>query len=352
MIALVDHRLGEVERGYAGAFEERVVEQSLVHARPFAERRTHHVLERGENIVRRQHRIFRSLPHAVRAMAQHVSQRTHEHAHLAVEGAHAAERLHARRRRIRMFDKTEAAGIVDEQRQRRIRCQRRRQYDRARTRAAAAMRRRECLVQIDVHSVDAEIAGTHPARNGVEIRAVAIEISARLVHFVGDFLHALLEETAGVGVRQHDRSNVRPELGFQRVSVDMPVVPCRDFVDGEAGQRRRCRICAVRRRWHEDTRAMFAARLQRRTDRQQAAEFAMRACLRAHGDSRHAGQRRQPVHQVGDERQRTLHRLLRLQRMDIAESRQTRHLLVETRIVLHRARAERIKSRIDRVVHA
>ena len=41
-------------------------------------------------------------------------------------------------------------------------------------------------MQIDVHGVDAEIARTHAAGNGVEVRAVAIEIGARLVHRVGD----------------------------------------------------------------------------------------------------------------------------------------------------------------------
>ena len=95
----------------------------------------------------------------------------------------------------------------------------------------------------------------------------------------------------------------------------------------------------------------FAARFECRADRQQAAEFAMRARLRAHRHGGHAGQRRQPVHQVGDQRQRALHRLLRLQRMEIAEARQPRHLLVEAGIVLHRAGAQRIEPRIDRVVH-
>ena len=37
VVALVDHRLGEIERGDAGAFEEMVVEQHLVHAGLVAE---------------------------------------------------------------------------------------------------------------------------------------------------------------------------------------------------------------------------------------------------------------------------------------------------------------------------
>src|SRR5882762_1983384 len=36
--------------------------------------------------------------------------------------------------------------------------------------------------------------------------------------------------------------------------------------------------------------------------------------------------------------------------MQIGETRQPRHLLVEPRVVLHRARAERVKAAIDRVI--
>ena len=59
MIALVDHRLGEIQRGDAGAFQEAVVEQRLMHAGAVAERRAHHVLERGQDVIGRQHRILR-----------------------------------------------------------------------------------------------------------------------------------------------------------------------------------------------------------------------------------------------------------------------------------------------------
>ena len=161
-----------------------------------------------------------------------------------------------------------------------------------------------------------------------------------------------LEQAAGVGIGQHDRGDIGTELGLQRSGVDTAVVLGRDFVDREACQRRGCRIGAVGGFRHQDARALLAARLERGPDGQQAAQFAMRAGLGAHRHGRHAGQYRQPAHQFADQRQRALHRLLRLQRMEIAKARQPRHLLVEPRIVLHRAGAERIKPRIDRVIHA
>ncbi len=51
-----------------------------------------------------------------------------------------------------------------------------------------------------------------------------------------------------------------------------------------------------------------------------------------------------------DQLERALHRRDRLQRMEVGEAGQPRHLLVEPRIVLHRARAERVEAAVDRVV--
>ncbi len=80
------------------------------------------------------------------------------------------------------------------------------------TRTAAAMGRREGLVQVDVHGVDAEVARPHPADDGVEIGAVAVEVGARLVHGLGDLDDLALEQPAGVGVGQHDRGDLGPDM--------------------------------------------------------------------------------------------------------------------------------------------
>jgi hypothetical protein len=70
------------------------------------------------------------------------------------------------------------------------------------------MRSREGLVQVDVHRVDAEIARARLAYHCVEIRAVAVEIRARLMNRVGDADDLALEQPAGIGIGQHDRRNV------------------------------------------------------------------------------------------------------------------------------------------------
>jgi hypothetical protein len=86
--------------------------------------------------------------------------------------------------------------------------ERRRQHHRTRARPAAAVRRREGLVQVDVHGVDAEVAGAHPADDGVEVGAVAVEVGARRVGQPADLEDVALEQAAGVGVGDHDRRDV------------------------------------------------------------------------------------------------------------------------------------------------
>ena len=91
---------------------------------------------------------------------------------------------------------------------------------------------------------------------------------------------------------------------------------------------------------------------QRRRDRHQAAQLAMRAGLGRERHRAHIGEVEQPARQLLHQRERALHRRLRLQRMNIGEAFEPRHFLVEPRIMLHRAGAERIEPRIDRIILA
>ncbi len=103
---------------------------------------------------------------------------------------------------------------------------------------------------------------------------------------------------------------------------------------------------------HEDDRTRVTTRLQRGADAQDAAQFTMRACLGAHRNAVHAGQRHQPMCEFVDHAERTLDRGHRLQGMQVGKAGHARDLLVQARIVLHRARAEREDAAVDRVVLA
>ena len=84
-----------------------------------------------------------------------------------------------------LLDQGEMVALLLDEGKRRERGQRLGEDHRPGARAAAAMRGREGLVEVDVHRVDAEVAGPDPADDGVEIGAVAIDQAARLVDRAG-----------------------------------------------------------------------------------------------------------------------------------------------------------------------
>ena len=60
------------------------------------------------------------------------------------------------------------------------------------------MRGGEGLVQVEVHDVDAEVAGPGDAEDGVEVRAVVVDQPARLVDGRDDLLDVLVPQPEGV----------------------------------------------------------------------------------------------------------------------------------------------------------
>src|SRR5579864_136949 len=95
---------------------------------------------------------------------------------------------------------------------------------------------------------------------------------------------------------------------------------------------------------------MLAARLERRLDTHHAANLAMGTGRRAERHGLHPRDRLQPMREPVHEFERALDGDRGLQGMDVGKARQPRDLLVDTRIVLHRARAERIDAGVDRII--
>ena len=92
--------------------------------------------------------------------------------------------------------------------------------DRPGTRTAAAVRRRERLVDVEVHDVEARGAGPELAQHRVHVGAVHVGQRARRVDGVEQLDDAVLEEAERRGVGQHHGRRARPERGPQRVEVD------------------------------------------------------------------------------------------------------------------------------------
>ena len=88
---------------------------------------------------------------------------------------------------------------------------------------------------------------------------------------VADRLHVGLEQTAGIGVGDHHRGDVRAEARLQRFEVDAAQRRRRDILDAIAGEGRGRRIGAVGAFGHEHDLALVAAGFERGADAEQAA---------------------------------------------------------------------------------
>lgn len=100
---------------------------------------------------------------------------------------------------------------------------------RTRAGASAAVRRGECLVKVDVHDVEAHVAGTHLAEKRVEVGPVVIEESAGVVHELGDLDNLGLEHADRVGVGHHDACHGVVEQRLEVFDVDRPIGTRLDF---------------------------------------------------------------------------------------------------------------------------
>src|SRR5207244_13571651 len=95
-------------------------------------------------------------------------------------------------------------------------------------RSAAAMWRREGLVQIEMDDVEVHLAGRGAAQDRVEVRPVVVEQAARVVHELGDVQNVFFEDPKGVRIRQHEGERLRTGGGLERFQVD-PTIFRRDL---------------------------------------------------------------------------------------------------------------------------
>ena len=139
-----------------------------------------------------------------------------------------------------------------------------------------------------------------------------------------------------------------PTRLLQRIEIDVAVRQRRNFDDGAAAHRRGRRIRAVRRIGHDDLGALqIAARAVIRANHRDAGELALRAGHRRQRHALHAGHFLQHLLQLEHAGEEALAGRRRRERMAAEKLRQHRELITRARVVLHRARAERIEVRVD-----
>lgn len=148
--------------------------------------------------------------------------------------------------------------------------------------AAAAVRRGERLVQIQMDAVKAHVAGAHDAHDGVQIRAVIVAQAARLVDKTRDLQNVFVKNADGVWVCQHQAGGVVAEHGLERLEIDAAVRRGRDVHNLIAAHGSCSRVRAMRGVRNDDLRALLvAAGIVILLDEQHARELAVRTGQRA-----------------------------------------------------------------------
>ena len=222
--------------------------------------------------------------------------------------------------------------------------------DRAGARTAAAVGRGKGLVQIEVHHVDAEIAGPRDADQRIHVGAVHVQHGALLVQDFGHADDVVLEDAERVRVGHHEGGDVAGHQLFQRAEIDAAGLAGLDVLHRVAGDGGGGRIGAVGRIRNQNLLARVAAFFEQRANQQDAGEFAVRSGRGLQRDRVHAGDLGQRRFQRRHDFHAALRQRFGLVRMRPGQAFGARHHLVDPRVVLHGAGAQRIHAVIDGVV--
>ena len=161
--------------------------------------------------------------------------------------------------------------------------------DRAGSGSAAAMRRGERLVQVEVDDVEAHVAGAGDADQRIEVRAVVVDERAGLVRETRDVDDVLLEDAERVRVGEHHRGDGAVEVLREILDVDGAVVIALHRHDVEPARRGRRRVGTVRGVGDEHARAIRVAAVRMvRLDHAQPGPLAVRSCRGLQRHARHA----------------------------------------------------------------
>ena len=196
------------------------------------------------------------------------------------------------------------------------------------------------------------LAGAEAAEDGVEVRAVHVGDRAGLVDRGEDLVDLVLEDPERARVRDHQRRHVRAERLAQRAEVDPAPLVRADRHRLVADHRGRRRVRAVRRVRHEHLRALLGLAMVAviGAGHEHPGQLAVGARRRLQRDRIEPADLPEQLGEQPHQLERALRQGLRVERMRLGQPGQPRRPLVDLRVVLHRARPERIEVQVDRLV--
>ena len=197
--------------------------------------------------------------------------------------------------------------------------------------------------------VEAHVARPRLPDDRVQVRAVVVEQGSARVEDLGHFRDVLVEEAERGRVRQHQPRGALVHLRPQVVEVEVAALGRRDLHELVARHRDARRVRPVRGvRGHDRVALVALAPVgEVRPHQHQAGELALRARGRLQGDRRQACDLAQDLLQLPHQLERALGAVVLLVRVEAREPGQPGDELVDPRVVLHRAGAERVEARVD-----
>ena len=343
MVSEVHEALREVDRPDALRRQRGRARDELVFSEA-AEGHVEHALEPVPHVVRVQHGPVGDLPEAVAAHPQDVGVRADEEGEVAVPRADLADRLRP------IVVEVVPASIQGDEGDREERLERLLHPDGTRSGPAASVRRREGLVEVEMDNVEVHLAGRGPTEDRVEVGAVIVQEAARGMDDIGDLEDMLFEDPEGVRIREHEREGLVPRRGPEGLQID-PAVLRRNLDDVVPEHARGREVRPVGGVGQDDLVARLPSVAMIRGGDEETRVFPLSPGRGLQRDRVHAGDFRQDPLQFVEEAQRPLDRGLVLVRMDPRDGREGGELFRELRVELHRARSERIESRVDSEVH-
>ena len=206
--------------------------------------------------------------------------------------------------------------------------------------AAATVRNRKGLVRVEMHEIEAHVAGARVAHDGVRVGAVVVHEAAGFMNRRGNGGNVIFEEAERVRIGHHAHGGIGPEDRADLFDADPSALAARQRNYFEAAHCCGSRIGAVRGIGDDHFVALrFATLFEVFLGDEQRTELGVGAGRRIEGERRHAEERAQRALQLVHYLQRALCELVGRKWMQPGKLRPRRDRIVDARIVLHRARA-------------
>ena len=284
-------------------------------------------------VIRVEHGVLRRLGYALAAKSHYVGKSLYYHEEVARKAAHLNMSLALHH------------GAVGQEF-----CKEILAAHRAGARAAAAVRRREGLVQIHVYAVEAHVAGTNNAHYRVEVCAVIVAEAACLVYEAGYLKYVLIEYAYCIGVSQHKAGSIVAKDRLQRLEINAAVGGGGDIYHLIAAHRRCGGIGTVGGIGNDYLVALgIPPTVVVLLDEQHAGELAVGACGGLEGHIRHSGDLAKVLAYGVEHFAAALGGVPGGKGVDRGKAGQRGHLLVYAGVIFHCAGAQRIKAAVHAV---